>query len=128
MFFGEHETQAGGPSNLSSRLAQNFPQRLNGSIFSITPNKKLRVEFAAVGKVITVSEMSFLESKILLVEKLEDDVYDDILEKSILTRWTASMIRGLCLKTKAHIKRMKTCIEKRWALKRKSEERNSLRR
>ena len=77
LFFGEDEGHAGGSSSFSSKLAQYFPQRPNGSILLTTRNKKLGVKFTAAAGVITVPKMNVAESKKLLVENLEEDDYDD---------------------------------------------------
>ena len=77
LLFGKDEGQADGPSSISSKLARYLPQHPNGSILLTTCNKKLGVKFTAAGGVITIPKMNVSESKRLLVEKLEEDYYDD---------------------------------------------------
>ena len=77
LFFGEDEDRAGGPFSFSNTLARYFPRRPNGSILLTTRNKKLGVKFAGVRGAIAIPKMSISESKSLLVEKLEDNHYDD---------------------------------------------------
>ena len=82
LFYGDDGTRDQEPSSPSSELARHFPRRSNGSILLTTRNRKLGVKFAGskltkVGGVITIPAMSVSESKSLLVEKLEEDTYDD---------------------------------------------------
>ena len=77
LFFGENENRGQTSYRSSDKLAQYFPQRLNGSILLTTRNRMLGVKFATVRGVVTIPEMSVLESKSLLLENLEEGDYDD---------------------------------------------------
>ena len=77
LFFGEAGNRGQGSFNSFKKLAQYFPQRLNGSILLTTRNRILGVKFAAVRGVVTIPEMSDIESKQLVMENLEEGDYDD---------------------------------------------------
>ena len=77
LFFGQDENQDQEFSSSSRKLARYFPQRPNGSILLTTRSRMLGVKFATVRGVIAVQEMSVSESKKLLMEKLEEDSYND---------------------------------------------------
>lgn len=82
LFFGDDENLDRENRTSSCRLAQYLPRRLNGSILLTTRNRRLGVKFAGakltmVGGVITIPEMSASESKMLMMERLEEGNYDD---------------------------------------------------